>query len=180
MPPSYSLGPTGWPLIKSLRTIEYPHGSRSGYKNVTFIHHRHRKRPPINPWQAKDDRMLSLGMYRTKEAAAEAYSRYLGMEAACRMAQAVEDSLRAAPVVAMSEEEAFRVAASEGLTLRRSAKYASGFDGVIMPGNVLKPFCAYAYIPGEEKRRSLGTYVTAAEAALVIARERKKVEQRMM
>ena len=178
--PTYSLSPSGWPLIRSPRTIQNANGARSGYKNVSSVQHSNRKKPALNPWQAKDNQGGSLGLYRTPEAAAEAYSRHLGMEAACLLAQTVEDSFRSAPMVAMTEEEAFRLAAAEGLTLRRSSKYASGFEGVTMPGSVLRPYCVYGRrLPGEDKKRSLGTFVTAAEAALVYARAVRKAEEAM-
>ena len=170
-PPTYPVSASGWPLIRSERNIQNPMGGISGYKNVTYVQHRGRAKPAKNPWQAKKDKNASIGLFPTAEAAAEAYSRYLGFEAATRLAQSV--NVDYTPAVPMTEEQAFAAAAREGLTLRRSSKNASGFYGVTIPGNIMRPYCAYVEPEPGASRRSLGVFSTAAEAALVIARHRR-------
>ena len=170
-PSTYAMSASGWPLIKSVRRIQYPDGAIARYAHVTYVQHSNRRKPAKNPYQAKDAAGLSLGLYSSAEAAAEAYSRHLGFEEACLQAQAAELLNSGSEVTksAMSEVEADAIAAKEGLTLRRSSSCASGYTGVTMPGNLLRPYCAYPSIAGQ-KRRSFGVYSSAAEAALVCAR----------
>jgi hypothetical protein len=147
-----------WPLVRSIWN------SKSGYKNV---HYNGSRRAFKKPWQARDDWGKSLGMWRTPKEAATAYSKWLGFEAASRLAQAVEQEAQPP----MTSEEALQTAAREGLTLTRSttAAQSTHFKGVCKMGD--GPRCYLAKAKGHDGLRiSLGCFKSAEEAALEIAR----------
>ena len=157
--PSSLVAPDEWPLVRSIWN------SKSGYKNV---HYNGSRRAFKKPWQAKDDWGKSLGMWRTPKEAATAYSKWLGFEAASRLAQAVEQEAQPA----MTSEEALQTAAREGLTLTRSttAAQSTPFKGVSKMGDA-GPRCYLAKAKGHSGLRvSLGCFKSAEEAALEIAR----------
>jgi hypothetical protein len=150
--------PHEWPLVRSIWN------SKSGYKNV---HYNGSRRAFKKPWQARDDWGKSLGMWRTPKEAATAYSKWLGFEAASRLAQAVEQEAQPP----MTSEEALQTAAREGLTLTRSttAAQSTHFKGVCKMGD--GPRCYLAKAKGHDGLRiSLGCFKSAEEAALEIAR----------
>jgi hypothetical protein len=69
----------------------------------------------------------------------------------------------------MTEAEARRLAAAEGLALVPSDKFASGFKGVRRSPNAKnEPFLTHVYLDG--KHQHLGSFTSAAEAALAYAR----------
>ena len=140
-----------------------PGDNVSGWKGVTS------NGSNLNtPYAAKfcqNGKQRSLGSYTTAVEAALAYARKLG-PAGCAAAvapPAVE------PV--MAEAEARRLAEAEGLQLVPSDN-ASGYRGVFPNGDgtcrTSKPFKAQCRQGGTEI--SLGTFSSAAEAALAVAR----------
>ena len=143
-----------WPLARSIWH------SKSGYKNVTFCGNPNAAK---KPWQAKDDWGKSLGMYAEPKDAALAYSKWLGFEAASRLAEAVERELKP-----MTSEEALQAAAREGLVLRRTMKVgtSSPYVGVYLVGQGTAPRPWIA--------KKLGCFPTAEEAALELARSEAK------
>ena len=69
----------------------------------------------------------------------------------------------------MTAEEAFRQAEAEGLTLLRTEGSASGYKGVYSNASCkVKPY--QANVRHDGKKMCLGTFATAEEAALCIAR----------
>ena len=101
-----------------------------------------------------------LGSFASAAEAALAYARHLG-PAGCAAATAPP----ATPEPVMTEAEARRLAAGEGLQLV-PADNATGFKGISKVSG--KPFQARIWQGG--KKRSLGYYASAAEAALAYAR----------
>ena len=129
--------------------------SRIGTSNRPFVAQRHR------PGSAKH---YTLGPFATAAEAALAYARKLG-PAGCAAAVAPP----AAAAEPMTVAEARRLAAEEGLVLV-SADNSTGFKGVYIShlGSRSTPFQATIRQGG--KQRSLGTFASAAEAALACAR----------
>ena len=72
------------------------------------------------------------------------------------------------PLPVMSEAEALRLAAAEGLTIVKAPHTSTGFKGVSVVYHTRKPYLAQTRENG--KRRSLGQYMSIAEAALTYAR----------
>ena len=104
----------------------------------------------------------SLGTFATAEEAALAVARFLGPEGVAA-AQAA-----AAPGPApMTAAEAHAAAAQEGLSLLR-AENQTGFKHVAINDRGSTPFRAQMNIRG--RTESLGSFATAEEAALVVAR----------
>ena len=75
----------------------------------------------------------------------------------------------------LAAQEAWRQAAAEGLELATTAKSSTGFEGVAecrgRDGRMIGRFKAEIKVNG--RRESLGTYASAEEAALAVARRRQ-------
>jgi len=132
--------------------------NKSGYFGV----HLHRPGKP-KPYQARvwrGDKSVSLGTFATAEEAALCIAQSPEGQAA-----AVE---RAAAAPALTSEEARQQAQAEKLTLL-VAKNTTGYFGVYLfkPG-LSKPYQAQVWRGG--KAAHLGTFATAEEAALCVAR----------
>ena len=93
------------------------------------------------------------------------HSTYLGSFATAE--EAALTVARATPGT-MTAEDAKAAAEREGLTLARSDKNATGYSGVRVGSSSIKPFWASAYV--DKRKRYLGSFKTAEEAALVVAR----------
>ena len=113
----------------------------------------------------QDGKTHKLGTYVTAAEAALAYARHLG-PAGCAAAAAPPSPAAQPP---MTEEEARRLAAEEGLELLADDN-GTGFKGVSHVGssNTSKPFVAVGWRGGKQK--SIGSFTSAAEAALAYAR----------
>ena len=145
--------------------------SKSGYKNVTF---NGSWRAAKRPWQARTDDGKSLGTYTSPEEAAAAYSRHLGLDVAGQLAAIIQQQENE---TSMTSEEALRTAASEGLTLlpaKREGKGSTPYRGVYRLGDGPRSFLGRLHTDG--KKYSLGCFFTAEEAALELARFRRKLE----
>jgi hypothetical protein len=155
---SSSVPPAEIPLIRSLWK------SKSGFKNVTY---NGTERAAKRPWQARDETGKSLGMFKTAEEAAAAYSRSLGRDLADRLSRAVEREQ-----MPMTAEEALRAAANEGLVLVKNSRPSSSpYKNVYRVGNGPRCYLArWQPGPSEGSRESLGCYATPEEAALALAR----------
>ena len=117
-------------------------------------------RRPYEARVRREGRNVGLGYFATAEQAALCNARTLEGRAAA-------SAVAAAPAP-MTEEEAFRQAEAEGLTLLK-ADSVSGFKGVYFDSSAKnRPYKAQVWRDG--KSVSLRTFVTAVEAALCIAR----------
>ena len=139
-----------------------PAENATGWKGVS-----HDNRPGLSkPFQAamkQGSERHSLGSFSSAAEAALAYARHLG-PAGCAAATAPP----AAPEQPMTEAEARRLAAEEGLELLPADNH-TGFRGVSTKGNGSRmPY--QAKIRKEGKQRSLGTFTSPFEAALAYAR----------
>ena len=105
---------------------------------------------------------VHIGCFATAEEAALAYARTPETQAWAR-AQATKP----APLTA---GEAVAQAAAEGLKLESSNKAASGYKGVSAARSDSGLYQAHAYLKGAGKNVFLGSFVTAEEAALAVAR----------
>ena len=135
--------------------------NKSGFLNVYLKNDGKPK-----PFEARVNRrggsnvVVSLGTFATAEEAALCVARSPEGQAA-----AVEDATAAQP---MTSEEARQQAQAEGLTLR-VADNGTGYFGVALrPGNPSKSYQARMRRGG--KQVSLGSFTTAEEAALYLAR----------
>jgi len=142
-------------------TLLLSDGNNTGYKGVSF----NSGRP--KPYQShvwRGGKTVTLGFFATAEEAALCYARSPEGRAA---AAAAEAPPAPPPITA---EEALRQAEVEGLTLLRSEGSNTGYKGVGF-NNTMKtrPYQAKVYRDG--KKVTLGYYVTAEEAALVVARK---------
>ena len=106
-----------------------------------------------------------LGTFASAEEAALAYARRCA-------------ATRAPPPAPPVPEEARREAAAEGLELARTAKSSTGFEGVAeqrgRDGRMTGRFKAEIRVNG--RRECLGSYASAEEAALAVARRRQECE----
>jgi len=119
------------------------------------------KRSKTKPYQAQVRRggtMVSLGCFATAEEAALCIS---------RSPEGQEAAKRAAAAPPLTSEEVGQQAEAEGLTLLKSDNKA-GYYGVTHKPSQPKPYEAQVRCDG--KRVCLGTFATAEEAALCIAR----------
>ena len=120
------------------------------------------------PYQAqlrRGGKKVNLGSFATAEEAALCIARSPeGQEAAKKAAAAG----RAAAAPVLTSEEARQQARAEGLTLRL-AETQTGYLGVSRP-NPGKPKPYQARVKRGGKRVNLGTFATAEEAALCVAR----------
>ena len=107
-------------------------------------------------------RNKSLGYFATAEEAALAVARFLGPEG---VAAALAPPAPEPPP--MTAAEARAEAAAEGLSLV-PAENATGFKGVYLVKSASKPFSAQLWHGG--RPNNLGTFATAEEAALTVAR----------
>ena len=121
------------------------------------------------PYQARVKRggkNVSLGCFATAEEAALCVARTPEGQAAAVEKAAAAGRAAAAPV--LTSEEARQQARAEGLTLRL-AETQTGYLGVSRP-NPGKPKPYQARVKRGGKRVNLGTFATAEEAALCVAR----------
>ena len=124
----------------------------------------------VNPGQPKPylaqlrrgGNMVHLGCFATAEEAALFVARSPeGQAAAARAAAA------ALPRTQVTREQALQQAQAEGITLRK-ADNKTGFANVTMVSSSSKPYLAQVWRGG--KPMTLGTFATAEEAALCVAR----------
>jgi hypothetical protein len=141
----------------------------TGFRGVRYSRQaRERSTHTSKPFQAavlEEGKERYLGSFETAEAAALAYARALGPEVvAAKLAAA-----SAAEPAPMTAEEAIAAAAVEGLTLL-GAKNETGFKYVSRKsrGGSSKPF--EAKLRHGERYEVLGSFATAEEAALAVAR----------
>ena len=148
-------------------TLLRAESNSSGYKGVSW-----HKRPEAKPYKAevrRGGKLVLLGAFATAEEAALCYARI--PEAQVAVAAAAAPSAPPPPTA----EEALRQAEAEGLTLLRSESN-SGYKGVSFKGfrNRAKPY--HAEVRRGGKNVHLGSFTTAEEAALVVARASARVQ----
>eukprot|EP00964_Phaeocystis_antarctica_P101061 scaffold66583_cov64-Phaeocystis_antarctica.AAC.3 len=131
----------------------------SGYFGVN---HQSRKPKPYIAQVSRGGKMVHLGSFVTAEEAALCIARSPEGQAA-----AAEAAERAAAPPPLTSEEARQQAQAEGLTLR-VAESKTGYLGVAHKPGRPKPYQAELRRGG--KKVTLGSFVTAEEAALCIAR----------
>ena len=141
-------------------TLQRSDRSSTGFRNV------YRTGPvnlPYQPHVRRDGESKVLGSFATAE------------EAAMCLARSPEGQAAAAAALPrpppMTANEALRVAEAEGLTLRRSAPavvHSTGFISVYRTGTAHLPYQAQVCKAGMQK--TLGTFATAEQAALEVAR----------
>eukprot|EP00964_Phaeocystis_antarctica_P019065 scaffold10518_cov68-Phaeocystis_antarctica.AAC.4 len=140
----------GLTLIKSARTI-------TGFLGVSYD----LRSSKVKPYQAqawRGGKNMYLGSFATAEEAALCVARSPGGQAAAERAAA-----------ALTSEEARQQAQAEGLMLIKSDNNKTGYFCVnLNPSSRLKPYQAH-WFRGRE-RVHLGSFVTAEEAALCVAR----------
>tara|TARA_B110001452_G_scaffold30500_1_gene23916 strand:+ start:256 stop:1530 length:1275 start_codon:yes stop_codon:yes gene_type:complete len=141
-------------------TLLKSESSNTGYKGVSFG--RKAKAKPYHAQVQRGGKPVTLGYFATAEEAALAYARTPEAQAAVAAAAAPS-----APPP-MTAEEALRQAEAEGLTLLRSESSKTGYKGVRFTGGMTKPY--QAQVKSSGKSVALGTFATAAEAALAYAR----------
>jgi len=142
-------------------TLLKSESSSTGYKGVSF--NSSCKTRPYHAQVRRGGKDVNIGYFATVEEAALAYA--LTPEAQAAVAAA------AAPPAAppMTAEEAIRQAEADGLTLLRSESNSTGFRGVSFKSGKTRPYFAQVRRGGTTE--ALGTFATAEEAALVVARE---------
>jgi len=139
-------------------TLQRSDGNSTGYKGVAF-----NSSSKINPYKAevrRGGKTVHLGYFTTAEEAALSYARTPEAQVAA-----------AAPPEPppMTAEEARKQAEAEGLTLLRSESDSTGYKAVSFNGSLKsKPYQAEVRRGG--KTVHLGSFATAEEAALVVAR----------
>ena len=140
-------------------TLMRSESSSGGFRGVSIDHNS--KSKPYMAYVRRDGKSVHLGHFATAEEAALCVPRTPEAQAAA-----------AAPPVPppLTAEEAVRQAKAEGLTLMRSESSSSGFRGVSIDlrRNQSNPYKAHARRDG--KRIHLGSFATAEEAALCVAR----------
>jgi len=135
--------------------------SSTGYKGVGWL-----KRLEAKPYKAevrRGGKLMHLGYFATAEEAALTYAGTPEAQAAVAVAAAPQ-----APPP-MTAEEAVRQADAEGLTLLRAESNSTGYKGVSFRSGKATPYKAQVW--RGRKQVSLGTFATAEEAALVVARD---------
>jgi len=135
---------------------------KSGFQNVKTNANAGKARP-YRPMVWRDGKEVSLGSFATPEQAALVYARSPeGRKAAAAAAAAAE--------LSMTAEEALAAAQKEGLTLVKT-EGKSGFKNVSLnQTSKSAPYVALARRDG--KPVNLGSFATAEEAALVVARHK--------
>jgi len=146
----------GLPLLRSTD------GGNTGYKGVSF-----KSGGRSKPYQAhvrRGGEAATLGSFATAEEAALVVARTPEGRAAA--ATAAEEPPAPPP---MTAEEALRQAETEGLTMVLSESSATGYKGVSFNNNT-KTKTYTAKVQRDGKHATLGSFATAEEAALVVAR----------
>ena len=152
-------------------------GTRTGFRGVTqsLISN-------SRPFEARYKRKgheANLGSFATAATAALCYARYAHshghIKPACDAGASptqpeVDTPIRLHRGRPMTAAEALKIAASEGLTLRRGQAFASGFCNV-----VYRPQ-GKTYEARGESKSYLGRFATAEEAALTVARRSRSGE----
>jgi len=144
-------------------TLLKSESSNTGYKGVGFIRGGGRSKPyRAEVWRG--GKYANLGSFATAEEAALAYACTPEGRAAVAAAAA---ALSAPPP--LTAEEALRQAEAEGLTLLKSASSSTDYKGVGFKSRPkATPYQAQVWRGG--KHATLGSFATAEEAALVVAR----------
>ena len=151
----------GWHPCAELRKA----GNSAGTYDVYF------HSPDGKRYRSRNEVVRALGLEPTE---------YTGSKRSGDGQLAASPAARLSPApVPMTAAEAHAAAAAEGLTLLRSEswtgfKNATGFKGVCRTQFVSKPFKANLWHAGSDMH--LGTFVTAEEAALAVARARRALE----
>ena len=142
----------GLTLIKTTNTTGYlgvfDHGNKTG-----------NRRKPYEARVRYGGKNASLGRFATAEEASLCVARSPGGQAAAK---------RAAAAPPLTSEEALQQAQAEGLALRVAKKNKTGHFGVHHLSGRPKPYMVQ--VPRGGKQVSLGSFVTAEEAALCYAR----------
>ena len=136
--------------------------NKSGYSNVTVSSTRPK---PYHAQVTRDGKNMVLGSFDTAEEAALCVARSPeGQLAIQRVAK------RAAAPPPLTREQALQQARAEGLTLRKSNTKAGYANVTKFPAGkgLIKPYLAQIRRLGQTV--TLGTFVTAEEAALYVAR----------
>ena len=154
------------------------HECASGYKNVRPIS-KASKQNLSKPWQCTINtgagKKKELGRFTTKEEAALCYARHIGAVAAAELDRHYERTLPMTPEAAITAAEA------EGLTLRTAPGTLSGYRCVSCSRK--KPEHALTYHAhatdldapiGSGKAKNLGSFASAEEAALAVARHQRE------
>ena len=135
--------------------------SNSGYKYVVFS-----PKNTVRPYTAKvwrGGKQVSLGSFATAEEAALKFARTREGRAAAAAAAAPPEP------PPMTAEEALRLAEEEGLTLVRAEGSTTSYKNVsFLSRSTGTPFLAQVY--RRDTTVTLGSFATAEEAALVVAR----------
>ena len=137
--------------------------NKAGYFGVSLLSQAGTRTKPYQAAVKCGGKMVRLGNFATAEEAALCVARSPEGQAAARAAERA-----AAAPVPLTSEEARQQAQAEGLNLRVASNTA-GYFGVILfkPGQP-KPYQARAQ--RDSKTVSLGSFATAEEAALCVAR----------
>lgn len=151
------------------------HECASGYKNVRPVKNKNLSKP----WQCTINigagKKKELGRFTTKEEAALCYARHIGAAAAAELDRHYERTLPMTPEAAIAAAEA------EGLTLRTAPGTMSGYRAVSCSRK--KPEHALTYNShavdldapiGSGKVKNLGSFASAEEAALAVARHERE------
>ena len=139
--------------------------SSTGFKGVAKIKRQGVSRPSLA--QASCG---SLGCFATAAEAALVRARHVAEEGMATPAATL------APKEPMSPEEAEAAAAASGLTLERSDNNCTGFKGVSQLKGNSRPYQASFWCEGYTL--NIGLFATPQEAALCIARRRRRAEAR--
>jgi len=142
-------------------TLLRSESNNTGYKGVRFKSGRPK---PYHAQAWRGGKELSLGYFLTAEEAALVVARTPEAQAVVAAAAALP-----APPPSMTAEMALRQAEAEGLTLLLSESSNSGYKGVSFNSGRPKPYQAKVKRGG--KTVALGSFATAEEAALVVARD---------
>ena len=134
--------------------------NKTGYFGVCLKNSGRRKPFSLSVWRGGKE--VSLGSFATAEEAALCLARSSEGRAAAQRAAAAQP-----PTPALTSEEARQQAQAEGLTLT-VANSKTGYFGVYHKPGRPKPYEAQVWRGG--KMVSLGSFVTAEEAALCVAR----------
>eukprot|EP00964_Phaeocystis_antarctica_P140107 scaffold104898_cov60-Phaeocystis_antarctica.AAC.4 len=130
-----------------------PSDNAAGYRNV-YKDGRDNRPKPFQAFVRRDGKHVHLGLFTTAEEAALAYART--PEAQAQVVKPKD--------VPLTAQEAVAQAAAEGLTLEPSSN-AAGYKGVRVDGSRYQ-----AQVRRAGKQVNLGSFVTAEEAALAVAR----------
>ena len=138
----------------------------AGYKGVTV--NSHNKTRPYEAKVTRNGAQLSLGHFRTAEAAALCYAQNIAVHGAPKLSK--REASEVARAAALTAEEALRQAAAEGLTLHKSDN-TSGYLSVSYHGTskALKKYSPKVWRDGKPVLK--GVFATAEEAALAYARD---------